>query len=326
MQLYGANVERLCEAARWAEDKGAHVVDINMGCPVDKVTKKDGGSKLLCDVDNTLRMVERIAASLRRVPLTAKMRLGWDDTCLVAPKLTARLEDVGIKMVTVHGRTTEMRFGGNCRLDGIAEVVASVKAHPRRRQRRRHEPAGRAAHDRVHEVRRRHDRPRGPLGAVDLQRRVELPDDWRRPARAVDRGQAPTDVRPLPRVHGTPERTCRGRRVPQAGELVRQGNAPVQGLKDDLRAINTAAEFHAAVARYRDWRVRHDEDVRRGWFDPRRWRWPRHDERHGFRSIPSHRHSEGLRGILRFCAGTEEPSGVPRGDDARERNGIHVIF
>src|SRR3954454_1654987 len=78
MQLYGGDVERLCEAARWAEDRGAHVIDINMGCPVDKITKRDGGSKLLCDPDNTVRMVEKIIKVLRRVPLTAKLRLGWD--------------------------------------------------------------------------------------------------------------------------------------------------------------------------------------------------------------------------------------------------------
>src|SRR5947209_5560243 len=77
MQLYGGDADRLCEAARWAEDHGADVVDINMGCPVDKITKKDGGSKLLCDPDRTLRMVDRIKSSLRRVPLTAKLRLGW---------------------------------------------------------------------------------------------------------------------------------------------------------------------------------------------------------------------------------------------------------
>ena len=70
MQLYGSSTDRLCEAARWAEDRGAHVVDINMGCPVDKVTKRDGGSALLCDPDRTLKMVEKIKASLRHVPLT----------------------------------------------------------------------------------------------------------------------------------------------------------------------------------------------------------------------------------------------------------------
>src|SRR5437763_5229132 len=124
MQLYGGNVDRLCEAARWAQDRGAHVVDINMGCPVDKVLKQDGGSILLCDPDKTLRMVDRVKASLRRVPLTAKLRLGWDDSCIVAPRMAARLEDAGVAMVTIHGRMTEMRFSGEARLDGIAAVVA----------------------------------------------------------------------------------------------------------------------------------------------------------------------------------------------------------
>lgn len=130
MQLYGANVDRLCEAARWAEDRGAHVIDINMGCPVDKITKKDGGSKLLCDPDNTLRMVDRVIATLRRVPLTCKLRLGWDDSCIVAPYLASRLEQAGVQLVTIHGRTTKMMFTGQARLDGIAEVVAAVKNIP----------------------------------------------------------------------------------------------------------------------------------------------------------------------------------------------------
>src|SRR4051812_17331065 len=130
MQLYGSDVDRLCEAARWAEDHGATIVDINMGCPVDKVTKRDGGSKLLCDPDRTLRMVEKIKAALRWAPLTAKLRLGWDDSCIVAPYLAARLEETGVSLITIHGRTTEMRFSGQARLDGIAEVVAAVKRIP----------------------------------------------------------------------------------------------------------------------------------------------------------------------------------------------------
>jgi nifR3 family TIM-barrel protein len=130
MQLYGGEVDRLCEAARWAEDRGAHVIDINMGCPVDKITKRDGGSKLLCDPDRTLRMVEKVIKVLRRTPLTAKLRLGWDDTCIVAPKMATRLEDAGVAMITIHGRTTEMRFSGEARLEGIAEVVAAVRRIP----------------------------------------------------------------------------------------------------------------------------------------------------------------------------------------------------
>jgi nifR3 family TIM-barrel protein len=130
MQLYGGNVDLLCEAARWAEDRGAHVIDINMGCPVDKITKRDGGSKLLCNPDHTLKRVERIVGVLRHTPLTAKLRLGWDDSCIVAPYLASRLEQAGIRLITIHGRTTEMRFSGQARLDGIAEVVAAVKSIP----------------------------------------------------------------------------------------------------------------------------------------------------------------------------------------------------
>jgi tRNA-dihydrouridine synthase B len=67
---------------------------------------------------------------LRNVPLTCKLRLGWDDTCIVAPYLASRLEQIGVQLITIHGRTTEMRFTGRARLDGIAEVVAAVKTIP----------------------------------------------------------------------------------------------------------------------------------------------------------------------------------------------------
>jgi len=130
MQLYGSDTDRLCEAARWAEDRGAHVIDINMGCPVDKVTKRDGGSKLLCDPDRTLRLVEKVRAVLRHTPLTAKLRLGWDDTSIVAPQLARRLEEAGVAAVTIHGRTTAMKFTGTARLEGIAAVVAAVRSIP----------------------------------------------------------------------------------------------------------------------------------------------------------------------------------------------------
>jgi nifR3 family TIM-barrel protein len=130
MQLYGSDARLLADAARWAEDHGAAVVDINMGCPVDKITKRDGGSKLLCDPDRTLKIVGRVRAALRCVPLTCKLRLGWDDRQIVAPHLAARLEDLGVAAITVHGRTTEMRFGGTVRLDDIAAVVSAVKRIP----------------------------------------------------------------------------------------------------------------------------------------------------------------------------------------------------
>ncbi|MEM7576665.1 MAG: tRNA-dihydrouridine synthase, partial [Planctomycetota bacterium] len=130
MQLYGSDPDILCEAARWAEARGATIIDINMGCPVDKVTKKHGGSKLLCDPGSAVRLAEAVVKSVD-VPVTAKIRLGWDDSCLVMDSLPPRLCDVGIAMITVHGRTTEMRFKPSVRLDGITATVEGVKrSHP----------------------------------------------------------------------------------------------------------------------------------------------------------------------------------------------------
>ncbi|MGP1272411.1 MAG: tRNA dihydrouridine synthase [Phycisphaerales bacterium] len=133
MQLYGSDPAIMAEGARWAADHGATVVDINMGCPVDKVVKKDGGSKLMCDVPGAVRIAEAIRRALPdHIPLTAKMRLGWDEAAVndrCAETLACRLIDVGCAAITVHGRTTEMRFKGDCRRDGIRRVVDAVGAH-----------------------------------------------------------------------------------------------------------------------------------------------------------------------------------------------------
>ncbi len=135
MQLYGNDADPLPEAGVWAVDRGAAVVDINMGCPVDKVAKKHGGSLLLCEPDRTVRLAARIVdaverASAGRVPVTAKIRLGWDSSCIVGPSLAAALERAGIAAVTVHGRTTVQRFSGQADWDAIGEVVAAVQSIP----------------------------------------------------------------------------------------------------------------------------------------------------------------------------------------------------
>jgi nifR3 family TIM-barrel protein len=135
MQLYGNDPDLLAEAGVWAVGHGAAVIDINMGCPVDKVVKKNGGSMLLCDPARTVGLAEAIVravdrASHGRVPVTAKMRLGWDDSCIVAPDLARALERIGIAAVTVHGRTTEMKFTGECRRAGIRDVVHAVDRIP----------------------------------------------------------------------------------------------------------------------------------------------------------------------------------------------------
>lgn len=135
MQLYGNASDPLPEAALWAIDHGARLIDINMGCPVDKVAKKNGGSLLLCDVPSTVALASRIVEavdrhSAGRVPVTAKMRLGWDPEHRVAPALARALEDAGIAAVTVHGRYTVQFFSGAADWDGIAEVAAAVRRIP----------------------------------------------------------------------------------------------------------------------------------------------------------------------------------------------------
>lgn len=136
MQLYGSDPAIMAEGARWAVEHGAAVVDINMGCPVDKVTKKDGGSKLLTDLTRALDIVRACARTLEscsggRVPLTCKVRLCWHEDDYAAgracsPGLARALADEGVAAVTVHGRTTEQKFSGSVRLEGIARVVEAV--------------------------------------------------------------------------------------------------------------------------------------------------------------------------------------------------------
>jgi len=128
MQLYGAEPEILAEAARWAEAQGAAIIDINMGCPVDKVTKKNGGSKLLCDPDFAV-MIAKCVVDAVKVPVTCKIRLGWDEDQIIADSLPSKLCDIGAQAITVHGRTTAMKFRPSVRLDGISMVVENVKRH-----------------------------------------------------------------------------------------------------------------------------------------------------------------------------------------------------
>jgi nifR3 family TIM-barrel protein len=135
MQLYGNSDDPLPEAAIWAVDHGARVIDINMGCPVDKVAKRNGGSLLLRDCAATTILAGRIVRAVERhtggrVPVTAKMRLGWDPEHMVAPDLARRLADIGIAAVTVHGRYTVQFFSGEADWNAIARVVERVPEIP----------------------------------------------------------------------------------------------------------------------------------------------------------------------------------------------------
>ena len=123
MQLAGCDPEVMAEAAKLNADRGAAIIDINMGCPVKKVVNGDAGSALMRDLPLAARL---IAATVKAVdlPVTVKMRMGWDHASLNAPELARIAEDLGVRLITVHGRT-------RCQLyKGVADwgFVARVKA------------------------------------------------------------------------------------------------------------------------------------------------------------------------------------------------------
>jgi nifR3 family TIM-barrel protein len=129
IQIYGHVVSEMSEAARWAVDQGASAVDINMGCPVNKVVKTGGGSALMCQADAAVALVEGVVNAVD-VPVTVKMRLGWDDTMLSAPALARAFEQVGVAGVIVHGRTRAQGFKGEVNRAGIRAVVEAVERIP----------------------------------------------------------------------------------------------------------------------------------------------------------------------------------------------------
>lgn len=268
MQLYGGNIDRLCEAAMWAEDRGAHVIDINMGCPVDKITKKDGGSKLLCNPDQTLRMVEKIKSCLLRTPLTCKLRLGWDDASIVAPYLARRLEEAGVSLVTIHGRTTEMKFTGHARLDGIAQVVAAVKTIP---------VIGNGDIKTPWDAERMIDYTRCAgvmIGRGALVRPWLFRDTWS----YLTTGFVPPEptirekcemIRQhfygLVRFRNEWVAVCEFRkRISWYAKTMH----PCRMLKDAMREINDSRDFEAAVGAFLEWRLRYDDDVAAGRIKP----------------------------------------------------------
>ena len=129
VQLFGSVPEEMRDAALVAEAHGAVSVDINMGCPVKKVVKIGGGSAMMTELDKTAALVRGMVNAVK-IPVTAKMRLGWDDDNLTAPDLARALEDAGVAAIFVHGRTREQGFGGTVNLTGIRKVVEAVKTIP----------------------------------------------------------------------------------------------------------------------------------------------------------------------------------------------------
>lgn len=126
VQLAGCEPEVMAEAARLNADRGAALIDINMGCPVKKVVNGYAGSALMRDLDHAARIIEATVNAVS-LPVTLKMRTGWDERSRNAPDLARRAEDLGVKMITVHGRTRNQLFNGRADWGFVGEVKRAVR-------------------------------------------------------------------------------------------------------------------------------------------------------------------------------------------------------
>jgi nifR3 family TIM-barrel protein len=129
VQIFGSEPAILREAAQFLESRGVHSVDINMGCPVDRITRNGSGASMMCRPTDTIELVRQVVEGVR-IPVTVKMRLGWDSSQITAPKFAAEFEQVGVAAIAIHGRTREQGFKGQVDRDGIRRVVEAVSRIP----------------------------------------------------------------------------------------------------------------------------------------------------------------------------------------------------
>lgn len=129
VQIFGKRPDDLVAGAMWLEDHGYGGVDINMGCPMGKVNAAGGGAKLMCDADAAAVMVARVVEAVA-IPVTVKMRLGWDRDSITSPELARAFERVGVAAITIHGRTRQQGFSGSVNRRAIRDTVDAVDAIP----------------------------------------------------------------------------------------------------------------------------------------------------------------------------------------------------
>ncbi|MGH1403688.1 MAG: tRNA dihydrouridine synthase DusB [Alphaproteobacteria bacterium] len=125
VQLAGCDPDIMAEAAQMNEERGAAIIDINFGCPVKKVVKKMAGSALMQDEDLATDIMKKTVQAVN-IPVTVKMRLGWDGNNLNAPSLAKKAEDAGVQMITVHGRTRDQLYNGTANWKAVRAVKDAI--------------------------------------------------------------------------------------------------------------------------------------------------------------------------------------------------------
>lgn len=129
VQIFGHDPKAMIDAAQMLQDRGVNTIDINMGCPVEHVAGQGAGAGMMCNISGTLSLVQQIVEAVR-IPVSVKMRLGWDASQLTAPRFAREFEQIGIAAVAIHGRTRAQGFSGTVSLDGIRQVVEAVEKIP----------------------------------------------------------------------------------------------------------------------------------------------------------------------------------------------------
>jgi nifR3 family TIM-barrel protein len=129
VQIFGSDPGIMAEAAQYLEGRGTASIDINMGCPVNKVTKTGSGASMMCRPQDTIALVQRVVDAVK-IPVSVKMRLGWDDSQITAPYFARAFEEVGVAAIAIHGRTRQQGFSGLVNRDGIRQVVEAVRNIP----------------------------------------------------------------------------------------------------------------------------------------------------------------------------------------------------
>lgn len=129
VQIFGSESQVMADAAKFLVELGVDTIDINMGCPVQRIAGHGAGAGMMCNTDSTLKLAQTVVEAVP-VPVTVKMRLGWDANHLTAPFFAREFEQLGVAAIAIHGRTREQGFSGTVSLPGIRAVVEAVERIP----------------------------------------------------------------------------------------------------------------------------------------------------------------------------------------------------